>query len=276
MPPIYTAHTSTGNELMVTNLSLFQLYKSVVDYADRNDFNKLLSVYHLDKLFMEMKNVAHEIRHSNKIDKALPSVALATDNLTKDVIYTVQSIGCSYHDNLGYAHVCSNYYVCKWIYIISTHCCQYFDIKFISGCHFNFNLSITEIPFKKMFDDLKISEYDYFPNDTAEKKSQHLTTEGFPRLKGKEPTIDQQSMWNESEQKVKMPSKTICIENNDFPPLVNSQKVTQESYSMAVGTNSWHSKVNRGRGIVSKVQNNNTSQLNEKIKSSKGRGFNSN
>jgi len=263
IPPIFTAHTSTGKELMITNLSLFQLYKSVVQYADRSDFNRLLSVYHLDKLFMEMKNVSHEIQHPNKIEKALPSVALATDNLTKDVINTIVSIGCSYHEKLGYSHVCSNYYVCKWIYIISTHCCQYFNIKFIPGCHYDFNLSVTEVPFEKDFNNLKISKSDNTPNNIPRKKSQDLTACSFPSLEGGLSINVQCPIWNRPEHKVNTFKNNISIKDNNFPPLGNSQKVTPEAFPGVVGMNSWRSNAGRGRGIISQVQNNNTSQLNE-------------
>lgn len=144
LPPIYTAHCSLGNEIMITNSSLYQLYQASVKHACKEHFNSLLSVFHLDKLLMELKNVSYNIKHRHENIKAIPSVAMATDYLAKDMISTIKSIGCNFHENLEHAHICSNYYICKWIYILSTHCCQYFNIKLVSGCHFDFDLTNSE------------------------------------------------------------------------------------------------------------------------------------
>lgn len=273
IPPIYTAHSSTGKELMTTSSSLFQLYQSAVKYADKSDFNRLLSVYHLDKLFMEMKNVSHDIKHPNKNEKALPSVAMATDNLTKDMINIMTSIGCRFHEELGYNHVCSNYYICKWIYIISTHCCQYFDMQYISGCHYDFNLSATEFSLEKSIENLYVSKHDSFINNSSEKKMQSLTPDSFPALDGGLSTV-QQPVWSRPEHKVNTHNKTTLNKNDNFPPLGHSHNVIPEN--LTVGMNSWRHNTGRGKDIISNVQNCNTSQLNENSKKSGGRGFNIN
>lgn len=228
MPPIYTAHTSTGNELMITSASLYQLYQSTVLNACKDDFNNLFKVYHLDKLFMELKNVSYNIKFPTKSDiKALPSVAMATESLTKDMFNTIISIGCDYHEKLEHAHVCSNYHVCKWIYIFSTHCCQYYDIKLIPGCHYDFDLSKIVIPFEENIDNLKIdTKKDTFVKYDLKKTSQDkINNKSFPPLGSGSSTSNQQSIWGRSEQKFNSNSTTFNA-NNDFPPLGKLQNVS--------------------------------------------------
>lgn len=248
MPPIYTAHCSTDNELMITSSSLYQLYLSSVKYADRDHFNNLLRVFHLDKLFMELKNKSYKIRHPEKSEMAVPSVAMATDNLTKDMFNTIISIGCNFHEKLEHAHICSNYYVCKWIYIFSTHCCQYFDIKLIDGCHYNFGLSDTAIPFEENIESINISKKQNYLANYVEEKSQTLTAKSFPALEGGLSSSIKKPTWNRPEHKVKPPNETIKNKDDNFPPLGNSQKAITENNPI-IGMNSWHSSSSRGRGI---------------------------
>lgn len=146
LPPVYTAHTSTGNELKTTIISIFQLFKSAVNSSmNKDNFNNIFRVYHLDKLFMELKNACHSYAYPDSDDMAIPSVAIATDHLTKHLLDTIKAIGCTFHEKLENSHICSNYIVCKWIYIFSIHCCHYFNIELTSGCHYDFNLFKTEI-----------------------------------------------------------------------------------------------------------------------------------
>lgn len=266
MPPIYTAHTSTGNELMITSASLYRLYQSAVSDACKDDFNNLLKVYHLDKLFMELKNMSHNIRFPNKNEKALPSVAMATESLTKDMFNTIVSIGCSFHEKLEHAHVCSNFHVCKWIFIFSTHCCQYFDIKLISGCHYDFDLSKTVTAIEDSYENLNITT----KKKTCFKETnlQNSISNSFPPLESGLSTIIQQSVWNRPEQKVDMNSSILLNTNNNFPPLRNLSKATQE-ISIA---DSLCKNTGRGRSII-QTQNDNTAKRSGNLKNSWGRGF---
>lgn len=242
IPPIYTAHTPNRKELMITNLSLFYLYKSVVQYATRDDFNRLLSVYHLDKLFMEMKNVAYEIRHPKINEKALPSVAMATDSLTRDLITTDPNIGCSYHEKLGYSHVCSNYYVCKWIFILSTHCCQYFNIKLEPGCHYDFDLSIKETPVEKAIDNLNIAKADVF-NNISNKRQHALTTNNDSSVESN-PTTNQQTTANRPEcHNIDTLKEIRSTQGQAFSPFDNPQNCAHNSSHVA-GMNNQSSNAN--------------------------------
>lgn len=236
---------------MITSLSLFYLYKSVIQYANRNDFERLLSVYHLDKLFMEMKNVSYEIQNPNKIEKALPSVAMATNSLAKDMVSTIVEIGCSYHEKLNYAHVCSNYYVCKWIYILSTHCCQYFNIKLIIGCHYDFDLSNIETRIIEDINDISISKPDCIFKNSSEKKLQVSPTSSFSSLEGR-PTSIQRPIWSESKHKANTFKEVMSTQSNNFPALGNTQRDTLEN-SPVVGKNSWRSNANHPLGNTQKV-----------------------
>lgn len=271
LPPLYTAHTSTGNELMTTISSLYQLYQSAVKNAFKDDFNNLLRVYHLDKLFMELKNVSYKIRFPGKNESALPSVAMATENLSKDMFNTIKTIGCGFHEKLENAHVCSNYYVCKWIYILSTHCCQYFDVQLVSGSHYDFDLSKMEYNIEENIDNLCISKSDHLFDNFQEKKSKDLTANSFPALEGELSTFIQQPVWSRPEQKSMTPSKTLPIKGNNFPPLGNSNDHIPDNAS---SVSSWHRNVGCGRGIINQVQNKNTTHLsNDTKKTTRGRGF---
>lgn len=241
MPPIYTAHSYIGNELMITSSSLYQLYQSAVKYPERDDFNNLIKVYHLDKLFMELKNVSYKFKNPYDDDKAIPSVTIATDNLTKDMFNTIKSIGCTFHEKLEYAHVCSNFFVCKWIYILSTHCCQYFNIKLIAGSHYDFDLPKAEIQILENFDKLDISN-DYLFMNEANKKSQDFTTNNFPSLDGKSSTVVHQPVWNRPiEQKLTAHNKMVSSKDDkdSFPPLGCSQRAIPEN-DPTIGKNSWY------------------------------------
>lgn len=239
-------------------------------YADKDDFNNLLRVYHLDKLFMELKNVSHKIKYPGIDEIALPSVAMATENLAKDMLNTIKSIGCAFHEKLEQAHVCSNYYVCKWIYIISTHCCQYFNIKLVPGCHFDFNLSQTEIPVEQKIENLNISKND-FVNLSLKKQPQDFSANNFPALKGgPSSSVLQKPVWGRPEQKINPPSKTISNKSDNFPPLGSSQKSILEN-ATTTETNSWQKTTGCGRSIL----NPNHQSENSK-RSSKGRGFTNN
>lgn len=264
MPPIYTAHTSTGNELMITSASLYQLYQSTVLNASKDDFNNLFKIYHLDKLFMELKNVSYNIKFPTKNEKALPSVAMATESLTKDMFNTIISIGCDFHEKLEHAHVCSNYHVCKWIYIFSTHCCQYFDIKLIPGCHYDFDLSKIVIPVEENIDNFKITtKKDTFVKYYSEKISQDKTNNSFPPLEGgSSSTIIQQSTWSKFEQKVDSNCTTLLNTSNNFPPLGNLQNATFQETSIG---NSWHKDAKR-KDII-QTKNNNADKQSGNLKS---------
>lgn len=270
MPPIFTAHTSIGNELMITNSSLYKLYQCAVKYPDENDFNNLIKVYHLDKLFMELKNVSYKFKNPHDDDNAIPSVAIATDNLTKDMFNTVKTIGCTFHEQLEYSHVCSNFYVCRWIYILSTHCCQYFNINLVPGCHFDFDLSKTEEQIEEPLEKLSISnEYPFMK--FIPKKSEDLSANSFPALDGGPSTVMHQPIWSRPvEQKLTTLNKTVSSKDDkdNFPPLGNSQRTIPKT---TIGNNSWPKNASRGRGIINAVLNNNTSQMSETLKNSKGR-----
>uniref|UniRef100_A0A2S2NS65 Protein maelstrom n=1 Tax=Schizaphis graminum TaxID=13262 RepID=A0A2S2NS65_SCHGA len=273
MPPVYTAHTPIGNELMITSTSLFKLFASAVKNADRNYFNNIIKVYHLDKLFMELKNRCHQIRHPEETDDlAIPSVAMATDNLTKDVYSIINSIGCNYHEKLEYSHACSNFFVCKWIYILSAHCCRYFDIKLKSGYHYDFDLSEIENLTEENFDKINISKIsDDFSKDAETDKQKTSVINHFPALKSKLSTVIQKPVWNKPEYKANTNSKTKTNKSNDFPPLGNSKTVKENT---TIETNNWCKNVGRGRGVISQIQNNNLNQLNENPKQLyKGRGL---
>lgn len=271
MPPIYTAHSSVGNELMITNSSLYQLYRSAVKYPDKDDFNLFIKVYHLDKLFMELKNVSYKFKNPDDDDKAIPSVAIATDNFAKDMLNIIKSIGCTYHEKLEYAHVCSNFFVCKWIYILSTHCCQYFDIKLVSGCHFNFDLSKTEVPVDENFKKLSLND-DLMFMKYVKKNVEDLTPTSFPALDSKPSTVMQQPVWSRPvEQKLTTHNKIVSSKDDkdSFPPLGNPQRAIPEN-TPAIGRNNRCKNEGRGKG-VNAVQKNKSSQAGETSKNFNGK-----
>jgi hypothetical protein len=276
MPPIFTAHTSIGNELMITTSSLYQLYQSAVKYPERDDFNNLIKVYHLDKLFMELKNVSYNFKNPNDDDKAIPSVAIATDNLTKDMFNIIKSIGCTFHEKLEYAHVCSNFFVCKWIYILSTHCCHYFNIELVAGSHFNFDLPKAEIQISDDFDQLNISNNYLFMNESMN-NSQDITANSFPSLDSKSSEVMHQPVWNRPvEQKLTAHNKTISSKDDkdSFPPLSCSQRDIPEN-TPTIGKSSWYKNAGRGRGIINTCQKSNVPQPDETSRNTNlGRGSN--
>jgi len=215
---------------------------------------------------MELKNMSYNIKNPVSIEKALPSVSLATDYLSKDMFSTIKSVGCFFHINLQYEHICSNYFVCKWIYIISTHCCQYFNIDLISGCHYDFDLSKTKLPAGEIIDSQTVSPTTYFMNNDKEKKSQALTANSFPALDGVLSTNIQQPMWSRPEHKINTLTKPVANKEDEFPPLGNSQRPIPENSSITE-KNSWYTNFGHGRG-VKHVQNSESSKT-----TSKGRGF---
>ncbi|VVC36836.1 Hypothetical protein CINCED_3A011217 [Cinara cedri] len=240
MPPIYTAHDTTGNDLSVTFSSLYQLYQSAVSSPlDKAVFGNIFKVYHLDKLFMEIKNKAYSLVNPDCKDKALPSVALASDSLTKDMLNAIKIIGCTFHDRLQQAHVCSNYFVCKWIYIFSTHCCHYLNIKLKPSFHYDFDLSYLEIPIvhdvRQNIEDLEISK-SYV---TSYEKQKKKDANKFPALGGK-PTVVQQTTWGKPNKPAEplVPNK----KSNNFPPLSSSNKNALEHTSIV---NSWGQSASR-------------------------------
>lgn len=252
MPPIFTAHSSTGNELMITSSSLYQLYHSVVVNARKEDFDSFFKVYHLDKLLMEIKNVSYSIMKPDADEKAIPSVAMATDYLSKDMFNTVKSIGCSFHDKLEVAHVCSNYYVCKWIYIFSTHCCQYFNVKLISGCHYDFDLSKQEYEIAV--------DSETVLNSSPIEKSHPLTINSFPAPKGISSTmITEQPVLRKivikSDHKECTHNKTTCLtsinKNSNFPPLSGLQSYIPEK-TTATEKNVWARRANHSDSMNAK------------------------
>lgn len=271
MPPVYTAHTSIDNELMITSTSLFKLFGSAVKNADRNYFNNIIRIYHLDKLLMELKNKSHKIRYPESEDLALPSVAMATDNLTKDVFSTIISIGCDYHQKMEHSHVCSNFFVCKWIHIVSAHCCRYFDIKLAPGCHYDFDLSEIENPVEENFDKLNISELSNFSVNTKIDKS-ISETNNFPALENNSSNVIQNPVWNKPESKANTNFETAINKVDNFPPLGDSKSI--QKITPTTETNEWFNNAGRGRVIINQVQNNNQNQSNKNSKQPfKGRGY---
>lgn len=238
MPPIYTAHDTTGNELTVVISSLYRLYSSAENYVDKTDFNGLFKIYHLDKLFMELKNAAFTLKNPESVDKAIPSVAMATENLSKNYYSTIKSVGCSFHEKREHSHVCSNYYVCKWIYIISVHCCNFFNIKPVPGCHYQFDLSKTNTTIEESLTNTHISDDEF---TFTEKKPTKLSDQSFPALDGKSSIAIQQPLWNRPDNKVPAHIATSCKSTN-FPPLGNSKQVIPENTQTTPisEVNAWH------------------------------------
>jgi len=273
MPPIYTAHTPIENELMITSASLFKLFESAVKDAERTDFNDIIRVYHLDKLFMGLKNACYKVKHPDTNDLALPSVAMATSSLSKDLLGTIKSIGCDHHEKLELTHGCSNYFVCKWINILSAHCCRYFDIKLIPGYHFDFDLIKTNSSFEEHFGKINISKFVLeYPDNDEINKPKTLEPNSFPALEGKSSTVIQKPMWNKPEYKANANIKTITNKEENFPPLGDSKNLKKNA--PVTEMNSWCKNAGRGRGIISQVPTNNQQQLNENSKKpSKGRGL---
>lgn len=272
MPPVYTAHTPIENELMITKTSLFKLFASAVKNAQMAVFNTLIKVYHLDKLFMELKNRCHKIQNPESEDLALPSVAMATDNLSIDVLSTITSIGCNYHESLENYYVCSNFFVCKWIYIVSAHCCRYFDIKLVPGCHYEFDLSEIENPVEEYFDKLNISKFSANFSIATEIDKTIYTINNFPALENKSSNVVQKPVWNKPESKANTNHEIVTNEVNDFPPLGDSKSIQKSTPTTE--TNDWFKNAGRGRGIMNQVQNNNQNQSNENSKQPyKGRGY---
>ncbi|XP_050535582.1 protein maelstrom homolog isoform X2 [Daktulosphaira vitifoliae] len=267
MPPIFTAHNRNEvSSLSTTNLSLFQLYNSAVEYAGRDDFDKLLKVYHLDKLLKELKNTCYGSKNPNSNIEAIPSVAMASEFLNKDMSNTIKSIGCNFHEKHESAHVCSNYYVCKWIYIFSTHCCSYFGIKLISGCHFDFDLLKSDSSLEEEIDKLNITHDDYFSSYKPEKYPQEFTASMFPTLGGVSPKVFIESKWNKPESKSDATCVNITNEISSFPPLGGNVQHPSSA------PNSWRTNAYRGRGINPVQSNINAGQNKNNIFKSKGRG----
>lgn len=225
LPPVYSVHNSKGISLLKTFCSMYQLYKTAVrNPMDKTEFGNIVKVYHLDKLFMEVKNLAHSLVNPHSDEKALPSVALASDSLAKDLTNTISSVCCNFHKHFDQLPVCSNYYVCKWIYILSTHCCHYFNIKLQPGFHYDFNLFNMDIPIQNIthdIDNVKISN-SYIPNV----KNNNAVTDKFPALGGSS-TVVQQSMWGK-QNKSAIQSHISSNSNSNFPPLNNIQKTITE------------------------------------------------
>jgi len=268
MPPVYTAHTPIENELMITNASLFKLFESAVRDAERSDFNNIIRVYHLDKLFMKLKNACYKVKNPGIHDLALPSVAMATDSLSKDVLSTIKTVGCNFHDKLELAHVCSNYFVCKWINILSAHCCRYVDIELVAGRHYDFDLSKTNSPVEEHFKKINISTFDVDNFDNKE-KNQPITlgANSWPALEGTSTDIPQ-PIWNKPACKENENIQTKTNEEDNFPPLDESKNAPVPVM------NSWWKIAGRGRGVISQVNSNNQNQLNNNSKPpSKGRGI---
>jgi len=253
---------------MVTRSSLNQLYLSACKDGYTED---LVSVFHLDKLFMETKNISYSLQNPNAAEKAIPSVAIATDYLSKDMFNTIKSIGCYFHDKLGHAHVCSNYYICKWIYIFSTHCCQYFNVKLVSGCHYDFDLSKQEV------EDV---DNETFLNHRLKEKPQDLTNNSFPALKlgRSSTTATNQPVWNRPVQKsdfeLSAPDKTMLDEDFNFLPLGGLHTFTPEE-SPTNEMNVWPKRASHSESIVGQVQLRDAVRLGHKSpkKLSRGRGF---
>ncbi|XP_022163726.1 protein maelstrom homolog [Myzus persicae] len=261
MPPVYTAHRPIENELMITSASLFNLFKSAVEDAGRTDFNNIIRVYHLDKLFMQLKNACYKVKHPDTDDLALPSVALATDSLSKDVLTTIKTIGCNFHEKIDYPHVCSNYFVCKWINILSAHCCRYFDIKLVTGSHYDFDLSKYCSSIEEHLEKISISKFALeYDDDIEVDKSNTLAPNSFPALEGKLSTVIPKPIWNKPEYKTNTNGKTIANKEENFPPLGDLKNMKKNAPVTA--KNSWCKNTGRGRGI-SQVQSNNQHQLNE-------------
>jgi len=256
MPPVYTAHSPIENELMITNASLFKLFESAVKNPERTDFNNIIRVYHLDKLFMNLKNACYKAKYPDTNDLALPSVAMATDSLSKDVLSSIKTIGCNFHEKLEHIHGCSNYFVCKWINILSAHCCRYFDIELVSGSHYDFDLSNKESLLEECIEKVHISEFAAnYSNDIETNKLKTLAANSFPALEGKLATVTQKPIWNKPEYKANTNSKTIANKEDNFPPLGDSKNYKINAPVPVV--NSWCKNAGRGRGIISQVQGNN-------------------
>jgi len=271
MPPIYTAHTPIENELMITSSSLFKLFESAVRDAERSDFNNIIRVYHLDKLFMKLKNACYKVKNPGTHDLALPSVAMATDSLSKDVVNTIKTIGCSFHEKLELAHVCSNYFVCKWINILSAHCCRYVDIELVSGRHYDFDLPKTDCPVEERFEKINISKFavDNFDNKEIN-EPETLGADSWPSLEGTSTNIPK-PIWNRPVCNENANGKTIANKEDNFP---QPGELKNAPVTAMTAMNSWWKIAGHGRGVISQVNSDNQNQLNDNSKpTSKGRGI---
>lgn len=275
MPPVYTAHTPIGNELMITSASLFKLFESAVRDAERSDFNNIIRVYHLDKLFMNLKNACFKVKHPGKVELALPSVAMATDALSKDVLTVMKTVGCDFHEKLDDIHVCSSYYVCKWIHILSAHCCRYFDIQLVPGCHFAFDLSKTDSSVEERFGKMNISKCSVDCSNNNNNINKPITVadnRAFPPLGGELSAVIQKPIRNVPEYESNKNSKITTDDKDNYLQLGDLKNIQKDAPVPVV--NRWQENAGRGRGVIGQIRSNNQNQLNESPKQpSKGRGF---
>jgi len=271
MPPVYTAHTSLDNELMITSSSLLKLFECTVRDAERerDDFNNIIRVYHLDKLFMNLKNACYKFKHPNTDDLVLPDVIMATHYLSQFVVSGIskfKTLGCNFHENVDRFDICSNYFVCKWIYIISAHCCPYFDIELISGYHYDFDLSKIVSPVEENIDEINISKFsfDFFDDCQIDKPKTFLSNSDLPTIEGKLSNVIQKPVLH----KPNTNSETLTNKEDNLPRLGDSKNAPVNAM------NSWSRTVVRGRGVISQVQSRIQNQLNENSNQPfKGRGL---
>ncbi|XP_060873963.1 uncharacterized protein LOC132947728 [Metopolophium dirhodum] len=157
---------------------------------------------------------------------ALPSIAIATNSLSKDELTTIKTIGCNFHEKLEH---------------------------------------IYESPFEEHFDKMKISKFAANYSDEKEiNKPNTLAANSFLALEGKLVTVIQKPIWNKPEYKANTNSKTITNKEDNFPPLGDSKSIQINAPVPVI--NSRCKNAGRGRGVISQVQSNNRNQLNANSK----------
>jgi len=257
MPPIYTAHSPIQNELMITSASLFRLFESAVRGVGRSDFNNIIRIYHLDKLFMNLKNACYKVKHPGADELALPSVSMASLCFSKVVIETIESIGCNFHEQFELFDNCSNYFICKWINILSAHCCRYLDIELVPGCHYDFCLSKTESSIENKFGKMKISKFstDYSHNMQIDKPITVAENSAFPAVEGELSTVIQKPIRNMPENKSNTNSDSSTDNKDNFLQLSDLKNI-QKGAPVTVMKN-WKENAGHGRSVISQLRSEN-------------------
>ncbi|KAL1116320.1 hypothetical protein AAG570_005815 [Ranatra chinensis] len=135
IPPIFTMPDSLNNNTSISAVkSLFHELATSNDDVDEIPYR----IYPLPQLFFELRNHCVDEAESTSYNQSLlklPTVAMAENEIEKDLFTYAKNLGCSYHELKDLAVHCSQSIVFRWVFTICDNCCMHLGINLVLGRH---------------------------------------------------------------------------------------------------------------------------------------------
>ncbi|RZF40661.1 hypothetical protein LSTR_LSTR012762 [Laodelphax striatellus] len=188
-------------------------------------------VYSLPKLFYELRNKARE--------NTFPSIAIALNELEKDVFKYTNGIACDFHEEEDVSPFCSKSIVQRYVYMICDHVCKDLGIRMRPGFHCPRNADLH--------------------GSTALKENRSTNPVPQKETPLREPHVSRASSYWDSEASSVASSMTAADDDDDLPSgwrgAAAKEPPKRSGAASGTASSGWSKIVNTGEAAVPKLDN---------------------